>query len=193
MTLRNVPRLVILSERKAVARGNALRQWLESESAKARAVTADHHLLYASVAEFVLRHGQQFESGRIGDAERHSAHRIARWCRAEHDGFRFGQPFWNAQRALGFDVLDQFQYVEGFVLDDGVTVPRPHAWLCAIANGVVVDFTGPSPRRRYARKYPPMVLGDFSERSYFGAALPRGLVRAQGETLLALAGVRRHA
>ena len=187
MSLRNVHSLVVLSERKAVARAKALMQWLESESAKARTVTADQHLLYASVAEFVLRRGRPFESGRIGDAERYSAHRIARWCRAEHDGFRFGQPFWNTRCALGFDALDQFQYVEGFVLDEGETAPRPHAWLCTLASDVVVDFTGPSPRRRYARKYPPMVLGDFSERSYFGVKLPSGVVCAQGETLLALA------
>jgi len=57
-------------------------------------------------------------------------------------------------------------------------VPRPHAWLSTIANDVVVDFTGPPARRRYARKYPPMLLGDFSERSYFGVALPRDLVYA---------------
>jgi len=41
----------------------------------------------------------------------------ARWCRAEYNGFRFGQPFWNMRRALEFDVLDQFHYVEGFVLN----------------------------------------------------------------------------
>jgi len=187
MTLRNMHSLVILSERKAVARANAFRQWLELESARARTGTADQHLLYASVAEFVLRRGRPFESGRIGDAERYSAQRIARWCRAEHDGFRFGQPFWNTRRAFGFDVLDQFLYVEGFVLDEGETVPRPHAWLCTIANGVVVDFTGPPDRRRYARKCPPMVLGDLSERSYFGVALPRNLVHDQGEGLPALA------
>ena len=187
MTLRNMHSLVILSERKAVARANAFRQWLELESARARTGTADQHLLYASVAEFVLRRGRPFESGRIGDAERYSAQRIARWCRAEHDGFRFGQPFWNTRRALGFDVLDQFQYVEGFVLDDGETVPRPHAWLCTIANGVVVDFTGPPTRTRRARKCPSIVLGDFGERSYFGVPLPRDLVYAQGETLPTLA------
>ena len=50
--------LVILSERKAVARANTLRQWLELESARARTVTADQHLLYASVAEFVLLRGR---------------------------------------------------------------------------------------------------------------------------------------
>jgi hypothetical protein len=172
--------LVILSERKAVARANALRQSLELESARARTVTADQHLLYASVAEFVLHRGRAFETGRLGDAERHGAQRIARWCRAEHNGFRFGQPFWNTRRALEFDVLDQFHYVEGFVLDGSETVPRPHAWLSAIANDVVVDFTGPRARKRRARKYPPMVLGDFSERSYFGVALPRALVHGQG-------------
>jgi hypothetical protein len=178
--------LVILSGRRAVARVNTLRQWLELESARARTIAADQRLLYSSVAEFVLHRGRPFEAGRIGDAERYSAQRIARWCRAEHDGFRVGQPFWNTRRAFGFDVLDQFLYVEGFVLDDGETVPRPHAWLCTIANGVVVDFTGPPDRRRYARKCPPMVLGDLSERSYFGVALPRKLVHAQGETLPAL-------
>jgi hypothetical protein len=187
MTLRNMHSLVSLSEQKAVARANTLRQWLELESARARTGTADQHLLYASVAEFVLRRGRPFETGRIGDAEQYSAQRIARWCRAEHDGFRFEQPFWNTRRALGFDVLDQFQYVEGFVLDEGETVPRPHAWLCAIANGLVVDFTGPPARTRYARKYPPMVLGDFSVRNYFGVPLPRDLVYAQGETLRTLA------
>jgi len=31
---------------------------------------------------------------------------------------------------------------EGFVLDGSETVPRPHAWLSAIANDAVVDFTG---------------------------------------------------
>jgi hypothetical protein len=179
--------VVSLSERKAVARANTLREWLELESAKARAVTADEHLLHASVAEFVLHRGRAFETSRLGDAERRGAQRIARWCRAEHDGFRFGQPFWNTWRALQFDVLDQFRYVEGFVSDEGETVPRPHAWLSTIVNDVVVDFTGPPARRRYARKYPPMVLGDFSERSYFGVALPRDLVYAQGETLLTLA------
>ena len=59
--------LVSLSERKAVARANTLRQWLELESARARTVTADQHLLYASVAEFVLRRGRAFETGRLGD------------------------------------------------------------------------------------------------------------------------------
>ena len=172
--------LVILSERKAVARANTLRQWLELESARARTVTADQRLLYVSVAEFVLHRGRAFETGHLGDAERHGAQRIARWCRAEHNGFRFGQPFWNTRRALEFDVLDQFHYVEGFVLDGSETVPRPHAWLGAIANDVVVDFTGPRTRKWRARKYPPMVLGDLSVRSYFGVALPRALVHAQG-------------
>jgi len=174
--------LVILSERKAVARDNTLRQWLELESARARTVTADQHLLYASVAELVLDRGRAFETGRLGDAERHGAQRIARWCRAERNGFRFGRPFWNTRRALEFDVLDQFHYVEGFVLDGSETVPRPHAWLSAIANDVVVDFTGPRARKWRARKYPPMVLGDLSERSYFGVALPRALVHAEGTT-----------
>ena len=76
--------LVILSERKAVARDNTLRQWLELESARARTVTADQHLLYASVAELVLDRGRAFETGRLGDAERHGAQRIARCCRAQH-------------------------------------------------------------------------------------------------------------
>ena len=172
--------LVILSERKAVGRANTLRQWLELESARARTVTVDQDLLYASVAEFVLHRGRAFETGRLGDAELHGAQRIARWCRAEHHGFRFGQPFWNTRRALEFDVLDQFHYVEGFVLDGSETVPRPHAWLSAIANDVVVDFTGPRARKRHSRKFPPMVLGDSSVRSYFGVALPRALVHAQG-------------
>jgi len=97
--------LVILSERKAVARANTLRQWLELESARARTVAADQHLLYASVAEFVLHRGRAFETGRLGDAERHGAQRIARWCRAEHDGFRFGQPepaplWWTSRKGL---------------------------------------------------------------------------------------------
>jgi hypothetical protein len=172
--------LVVLSERNAVVRANMLRQWLEFERAKARAATAGQHLLYTSVAEFVLHRGRTFEAGRLGDAERHGAQRIARWCRAEHGGFRFGQPFWNTRRALEFDVLDQFQYVEGFVLDAGQTVPRPHAWLSTIANDVVVDFTGQPARTRHARKYPPMVLGEFSERSYFGVALPRDVVLSTG-------------
>lgn len=171
--------VVILSGRKAVARAKTLRKWLELEGAKARAVTADKHLLHASVAEFVLHRGRAFETSRLGEAERHGAQRIARWCRAEYDGFRFGQPFWNTRRALQFDVLDQFNYVEGFVLDEGEAVPRPHAWLSTIANDVVVDFTGPPARSRRARKCPPMVLGDFSERSYFGVTLPRGLVHAR--------------
>ena len=174
--------LVILSERKAVARANTLRQWLELESARARTVTADQRLLYASVAEFVLHRGRAFETGRLGDAEGHGAQRIARWSRAEYNGFRFGQPFWNTRRALEFDVLDQFHYVEGFVLDGSETVPHPHAWLSAIANDAVVDFTGPCARKRRARKYSPMVLGDLSVRSYFGVALPHALVHAQGQT-----------
>lgn len=178
--------VVSLLERKAAARATTLREWLELESAKARAITAGQHLLYASVEEFVLRRGRAFEACRLGEAERRGAQRIARWCRAEHDGFRFGEPFWNTRRALAFDVLDQFQYVEGFVLDEGQTVPRPHAWLSTLATDAVVDFTGPPARKRYARKYPPMVLGDFSDRSYFGVALPRDLVHAQGETPLAL-------
>ena len=115
-------------------------------------------MLYASVAEFVLHRGRAFEAGRLGDAERHGAQRIARWCRAEYNGFRFKQPFWTTRRALEFDVLDQFHYVEGFVLDRSETVPRPHAWLSAIANDAVVDFTGPRARKRRARKYSPMVL-----------------------------------
>ena len=133
-------------------------------------------MLYASVAEFVIHRGRVFDSGELSDAERKSARRIARWCRAEHDGFRFGQPFWNARRALEFDVLDQFHYLEGFVLDEGNHLPRSHAWLCTIANDVVVDFTGPIAPKSRARRYPPMVLGDVGERSYFGVALPRSLL-----------------
>jgi len=66
--------VVSLTERKAVARANRLREWLELESSKARAATADQHLLYASVAEFVLHRGRAFETGRLGDAERRGAH-----------------------------------------------------------------------------------------------------------------------
>ena len=112
----------------------------------------------------MLRRGRAFEAGRLGDAERHGAQRIARWCRAEHNGFRFRQPFWNTRRALEFDVLDQFHYAEGFVLDGSETVPRPHAWLSARANEVVVDFTGPRAGKRRAQKYPPIrgpVRGSF--------------------------------
>ena len=184
--------VVSLSERKAVARANALREWLKLESARARTATADEHLLYASAAEFVLHRGRAFETGRLGDAERHGAQRIAFWCRAEHDGFKFGQPFWNTRRALQYDVLDQFHYVEGFVLDAGETVPRAHAWLSTIANDRVVDFTGPTARGRYARKYPPTVFGDLSERSYFGVQLPRGVVCAPIEMRPTLGAIPRY-
>ena len=82
MTLRNMHSLVVLSERKAVARVSTLRQWLELESARARTVTADGHLREASVAEFVLHRGRAFETGRLGDAGRHGAQRIAQIGRA---------------------------------------------------------------------------------------------------------------
>ena len=172
--------LASLAERRAAARADALRQWLASESASARRAASARHLLYVSVAEFVLRRGRAFETGRLSDAERRGAARIARWCRDEHNGFKFGQPFWNTRRAFEFDVLDQFQYVEGFVLDEGETVPRAHAWLSTIANDAVVDFTGPSGRKRRAGNFPTIVLGEFVERSYFGVVLPRDIVLSTG-------------
>jgi len=60
--------------------------------------------------------------------------------------FDLASPSGTRRRALEFDVLDQFHYVEGFVLDGSETVPHPHAWLSAIANDAVVDFTGPRAR-----------------------------------------------
>jgi hypothetical protein len=173
--------VVSWAERGAADRSSALRLWLELEGARARAADAHEYLLFASVAEFVLSRGRAFESAPLGDAERRSARRIGRWCRAEHGGFRFGQPFWNARQGLMLDVLNQFQYVEGFVLDEGRAVPRPHAWLCV--NGIVVDFTGPFARGGRAGKYPPTVFGDFSGRSYFGVELPRDFVCSQHQTL----------
>ena len=86
---RNMHSLVILSERKAVARGNVLRQWLELESARARTGTADQHLLYASVAEL---------SSAAGGRSKHVASATPR------DTARSALPAGVAQSTTGLDL-----------------------------------------------------------------------------------------
>jgi len=77
--------LVILSERKAVARANTLQRWLQLESARARTVTADEHLLYESLAE--LLYLTSFTStGRAGVASLQSTNRDS----SGHDDTRDG-------------------------------------------------------------------------------------------------------
>ena len=120
------------------------------------------------VAQLALSEGRSFESRPVTDDEWSEVRKVMRWTTA-------GECFENCTRAVCRRPT-QLEYVEGYVVPEGVSLPIHHAWLTV--NGKVVDPTLRVDPLFEREMFPDLAIGEFpAGRRYLGVVVPTSQLR----------------
>jgi hypothetical protein len=127
-----------------------------------------------SLERFVLDRGRPYVSQRLTKAERAIVEAAVEGYRLLHRRFDHRQCFGNSQGLLACDEARTLVYVEGFAWTHAL-IPTLHGWITI--DGKVIDVTLPATTIGDTKKREPrQVLGDFTDRSYFGVPFLRSYV-----------------
>lgn len=132
-----------------------------------------------SLERFVLDHGRQYLSQKLTKEERAIVQAAVEAYHALHGRFDHRHCFANSQGLLACDETRKLVYVEGFAWTHTL-MPALHGWISI--NGKLIDVTLPATRLSDTkRREPRRVLGEFSDRSYFGLPFLRSYVERRRE------------
>jgi hypothetical protein len=149
-----------------------MKQFLEQSASFIRSFRSDVTMPYASIEEFVLKHGRTYESKKLTRDEIRYVKAVARSSGCK---FKIKECYFNAQMLLADDIgANRLSYVEGYA--SGV-IPVLHGW-CEI-NGKVIDLTMRFWKNDSMIEHPPYgagVFGETQDRQYIGVKIPRKIV-----------------